>query len=360
MRLLMFIGTVDFLLTLIGYIYWRHNLTIARSWQFGCLYLLLALNTVVSPFLPPSTPLMLTRASAWLEGLWIAFGYYSVLLAVLHLLLWLVTRALGLALPSSKIATLGLAFICCFIAWGSYRAFHPTIRTEQIVTDKLPSGSSYKIAFLTDLHMGRILGHDYAAKLAARVNEQQPDFVLLAGDVIDERIFYVEQQDSLTALTQIKAPIYMSFGNHEYLDDPDRWEAMLKDKGIHVLRDADTIVASKIKITGLEDYMKEKGTAAIFDLAQDNKKYYDIILDHQPRRFDAAAEAGYDLYLAGHTHTGQLFPNRMVTKRMYKLDYGRTNFAKMTAITSNGYGFWGPPVRTEVAPEMIIIELKGK
>lgn len=360
MRLLMFIGTVDFLLTLIGYLYWRHNLACARSWQFGLLYLLLAVNTVVSPFLPPATPLVLTRASAWLEGLWIAFGYYSVLLAILHLLLWLISKPLGLSLASGKIAALGLAFICCFITWGSYRAFHPTIRTEEIATDKLPAGTSYKIAFLTDLHMGRILGHDYAAKLAQRINAQQPDFVLLAGDVIDERIFYIEQQDSLSALTQIKAPIYMSFGNHEYLDDPDLWEQMLKNKGIHVLRDADTIVDGKIKITGLEDYIKEKGTAAIFDLAQDNKSYYDIILDHQPRRFDAAQQAGYDLYLAGHTHTGQLFPNRQVTKRMYKLDYGRTNFAAMTAITSNGYGFWGPPVRTEVAPEMIIIELKGK
>lgn len=360
MRILMFIGTIDFLMSLIGYLYWRHNLPFARTWSFGLAYLLLALNTVISVVLPPSTPLFLTRASAWLEGLWIAFGYYSVLLAALHFILWLIGKLLGWHFASGKFAFLGLVFVCCFIAWGSYRAFHPTIRTEKIVTAKLPANTHYKIVFLTDIHMGRILGHDYTAKLAARVNEQKPDFVLMAGDVIDERIFYVEQQDSLSALAQIKAPTYMSFGNHEYIDDPNRWEQMLKEKGIHVLRDADAIFDGKVKITGIEDYVKEKGTASIFDLAQDNKKYYDIILDHQPRRFDAADEAGYDLYLAGHTHTGQLFPNRMITKRMYKLDYGRTNFDNMTAITSNGYGFWGPPVRTEVAPEMIVIELQGK
>ncbi len=360
MRILIFIGTIDFLMSLIGYLYWRHNLAFARSWTFGLAYLFLALNTVISVLLPPSTPLFLTRASAWLEGLWIAFGYYSVLVAALHGIIYIGSKLIGLHLPSAKIALGAFVFICCFIGWGTYRAFHPTVRTEEVVTEKLPAGSHYKIVFLTDLHMGRILGHEYAAKLAARVNGEQPDFVLIAGDLIDERIFYVEQQDSLSALAQIKAPIYMSYGNHEYIDDPERWEQMLKEKGIHVLRNADTVIDDKVKITGIEDYSKQKGTESIFDLADDNAKYYDIILDHQPRRFDAAAEAGYDLYLAGHTHTGQLFPNRMVTKRMYKLDYGRTNFAKLTAITSNGYGFWGPPVRTEVAPEMIVIELKGK
>ena len=56
---------------------------------------------------------------------------------------------------------------------------------------------------------------------------------------------------------------------------------------------------------------------------------------------DAAAEAGYDMYLAGHTHTGQMFPNRLVTQRMYKLDYGLARFGDLTAVVSNGYGFLG-------------------
>jgi predicted MPP superfamily phosphohydrolase len=87
-------------------------------------------------------------------------------------------------------------------------------------------------------------------------------------------------------------------------------------------------------------------------LSVDNDKYYSILIDHQPRRMDAAAEAGYDMYLAGHTHTGQMFPNRLVTQRMYKLDYGLARFGDLTAVVSNGYGFWGPPVRTELKPEI--------
>ncbi len=362
MRILLFIGSIDFIMSLVGYIYYRQSFAFARSWIFGICFWLLAVNTAISVVLPPSTPLLITRISAWLEGLWIAFGYYTLLVAALHGLAWLIAKALGVHLPNSKIAIIGLLCIACFVAWGSWRAFHPTVRTEQLVTDKLPAGTSYKIVFLTDIHLGRILGYNYAATLAARVNSLQPDLVLIAGDIIDEKIFYVTQQDSLGALARISAPLgtYMSYGNHEYIDNPALWGRMLEERGIHVLKDVDVILDDKLKITGIDDWVNNRTTDSIFALSAANDKYYSIIMDHQPRRLDAAAQAGYDLYLAGHTHTGQLFPNRLVTKRMYKLDYGRSSFGSLTAITSNGYGFWGPPVRTEVAPEIVVLELRGK
>ena len=75
---------------------------------------------------------------------------------------------------------------------------------------------------------------------------------------------------------------------------------------------------------------------------------------------DAAAEAGYDMYLAGHTHTGQMFPNRLVTQRMYKLEYGMARFGDLTDVVSNDNGYWGTPVRTELKPEIVVINLQGK
>ena len=354
MRIFLFVGTIDALMSIIGYMYYRHYLPFGRTLTFGLIYLLMALGTAISVILPQGTPHFLLKLTAWIEGLWIAFCYYTLLLAIIHLLCLLFSKLGGWQLPSAKISIIGLAFICCFITWGSWRAFHPTVRTEALVTEKLPQNAHYKIVFLTDLHMGRILGHDYAERLAARINEQKPDFVVVSGDMLDERIFYVEEEDTLSALAQIKAPVYMAFGNHDYLDEPLRWQQMLTDKGFYILRNTDTIIDNKIKITGIDDYSKNRTNNQLINLSSQNEDYYSILLDHQPRRMDAAAAAGYDLYLAGHTHTGQLFPNRLVTKKMYKLDYGRTNFGNLTAITNNGYGFWGPPVRTEIAPEMVV------
>lgn len=362
MRIIFFIGIVDLLLSTIGYLYYRHNLPWGRSSWFTLAYLLLTLNAIVSRALSPTLPHFLVKLSAWAEGLWVAFGYYTLLFALVHFVLWLIFKLLPFTLPLDKIAMVTLVAICLTVTFGSLRAFTPVVRTEHIVTSKLPAGTSYRLALISDVHLGRILGRSYAEKLVQRINQLEPDAVLIAGDLIDERITYVEEENSLAALAKLNAPkgVYLAFGNHEYIDNPALWHKMVQANGIKVLRDASTVIDGRLKLTGLNDYSRNRDLSSLKALAWENDKYYSILIDHQPRKMETAAAEGYDLYLSGHTHTGQLFPNRQVTKRMYQLDYGRRDFGKLIAITSSGYGFWGPPVRTEAAPEIVLIELNGK
>ena len=362
MRIIFFIGIVDLLLSTIGYLYYRHNLPWGRSSWFTLVYLLLTLNAIVSRALSPTLPHFLVKLSAWAEGLWVAFGYYTLLFALVHFVLWLVFKLLPFSLPLGKIAMVTLVASCLTVTFGSLRAFTPVARTEHIVTSKLPAGTSYRLALISDVHLGRILGRSYAEKLVQRINQLEPDAVLIAGDLIDERITYVEEENSLAALAKLNAPkgVYLAFGNHEYIDNPALWHKMVQANGIKVLRDASTVIDGRLKLTGLNDYSRNRDLSSLKTLAWENDKYYSILIDHQPRKMETAAAEGYDLYLSGHTHTGQLFPNRQVTKRMYQLDYGRRDFGKLIAITSSGYGFWGPPVRTEAAPEIVLIELNGK
>ena len=362
MRIIFFIGIVDLLLSTIGYLYYRHNLPWGRSSWFTLAYLLLTLNAIVSRVLSPTLPHFLVKLSAWAEGLWVAFGYYTLLFALVHFVLWLIFKLLPFTLPLDKIAMVTLVASCLTVTFGSLRAFTPVVRTEHIVTSKLPAGTSYRLALISDVHLGRILGRSYAEKLVQRINQLEPDAVLIAGDLIDERITYVEEENSLAALAKLNAPkgVYLAFGNHEYIDNPALWHKMVQANGIKVLRDASTVIDGRLKLTGLNDYSRNRDLSSLKALAWENDKYYSILIDHQPRKMETAAAEGYDLYLSGHTHTGQLFPNRQVTKRMYQLDYGRRDFGKLIAITSSGYGFWGPPVRTEAAPEIVLIELNGK
>ena len=362
MRIIFFIGIVDLLLSTIGYLYYRHNLPWGRSSWFTLAYLLLTLNAIVSRALSPTLPHFLVKLSAWAEGLWVAFGYYTLLFALVHFVLWLIFKLLPFTLPLDKIAMVTLVASCLTVTFGSLRAFTPVVRTEHIVTSKLPAGTSYRLALISDVHLGRILGRSYAEKLVQRINQLEPDAVLIAGDLIDERITYVEEENSLAALAKLNAPkgVYLAFGNHEYIDNPALWHKMVQANGIKVLKDASTVIDGRLKLTGLNDYSRNHDLSSLKTLAWENDKYYSILIDHQPRKMETAAAEGYDLYLSGHTHTGQLFPNRQVTKRMYQLDYGRRDFGKLIAITSSGYGFWGPPVRTEAAPEIVLIELNGK
>ena len=362
MRIIFFIGIVDLLLSTIGYLYYRHNLPWGRSSWFTLAYLLLTLNAIVSRALSPTLPHFLVKLSAWAEGLWVAFGYYTLLFALVHFVLWLIFKLLPFTLPLDKIAMVTLVASCLTVTFGSLRAFTPVVRTEHIVTSKLPASTSYRLALISDVHLGRILGRSYAEKLVQRINQLEPDAVLIAGDLIDERMTYVEEENSLAALAKLNAPkgVYLAFGNHEYIDNPALWHKMVQANGIKVLRDASTVIDGRLKLTGLNDYSRNRNLSSLKTLAWENDKYYSILIDHQPRKMETAAADGYDLYLSGHTHTGQLFPNRQVTKRMYQLDYGRRDFGKLIAITSSGYGFWGPPVRTEAAPEIVLIELNGK
>lgn len=362
MKFIYFFIIIDILLSSISYIYCRLNFGFAKTWSFFFCCLFLAINMIGSRLLPESTPLILLKASSWLSGLWLAFIYYSVILALIHSLIWLGGKLFSVQLPNYKIACAGLVCMLAFITWGSFRAFNPVIRTEEIATAKLPANTNYKIVLVSDIHLGRLLGKSYSENLVEKINAQEPDLVLLAGDILDEKLLYVKEQDSLSHLAKLKAPlgVYAAYGNHDYLDKPTVWQEMLEANNINVLRDANAIVDNKLKVTGLNDFSRNRSTASLEKLSAENANYYSIVIDHQPRKMEAASSAGYDLYVAGHTHTGQLFPNRLVTKKMYKLDYGRKEFGNLTAITSNGYGFWGVPVRTEVAPELVVINLKSK
>ncbi len=360
-RILYFLGTIDLLLTIIGYIYYRYNFIYGKTWWFGLLYLVFSINMLATFLLPTGTPHFIMKLSELMEGLYIAFGFYTILLVVTHLVIWIISKIIGWNLPSHIFTNIGLAAIIAVIGIGAYRALHPIIRNEVITTNKLEYDAKYKVILLTDVHLSRFLDREYADKLVSRINEQQADIVVIAGDLINERISYVEETDAIGAFKNVKTKkgTYLAFGNHDYIDNPSLWQKIVEANNIQVLRDEEIIIDEKIKITGLNDFSRNRDVQSLVRLAEKNNLYYNIILDHQPRKMDAAATAGYDLYLAGHTHTGQMWPLRQITERMYKLDFGRKDFGKMTAITSSGYGFWGPPVRTEEKPEMVVIEIRG-
>ncbi|MDO4179198.1 MAG: metallophosphoesterase [Phascolarctobacterium sp.] len=361
MRIYFVIIGIEILLCFICYLFFRQNFEFAKSTKFLLVYVLLAANTIAVRFLPETMSPFIVRNLAWLNGFWLSWAFYLLLAAIIMLILRGIDHFTNINLPLSLIASGLLIFSFLFTSWGAYRAMHQDIRTEKIVTEKLPAGEKHKIVFITDLHLGQMLGRDYAKGLVAKVNALKPDFILIGGDLLDERISHVNREDSLTPLKNFQANVgvYMCYGNHDYLDRPELWQKMVEEQGIHILRDQD-VKLDKLKITGLNDFSRNRTNDSLIALSKENKDFYSILLDHQPRKMEIASEVGYDLYLAGHTHTGQLWPFRMVTQKLYKLDYGRKSFGDLVAITSNGYGFWGRPVRTEVAPEYIVIELEGK
>lgn len=336
---------------------YRTGLSFLRPWWTLGLFLFLPLCFTVSNVYLHAFPRPVTRLLAWVGGLWMGLLYYAVLGAVLvlpGLLIGWLGHAPAFSLRVTRIVA---GVVLLLAAGGCWWATHPVVRQVTYTTDK-PVPGPYKVVFVSDLHFGGLFGTEYGKELAARINGQQPDLILLGGDIVDGDLPFVQQEGSLDTLKALRARdgIYAVYGNHDKRMDTATIErSLLEKEGIRFLVDETKPVNAWLSLTGLDDYLFGDRRARF----QPETGKCNILMEHEPRRLEKAAE-GYDLYFAGHTHAGQLLPNRLITRKMYPLDYGSRWFGTMLATTSSGYGLWGVPIRSGPRPEIVVVTILPK
>ena len=309
-------------------------------------------------------PVQALRPFAFLGGYWLAFFHYSVYAGVIYLLL----RIAGLAAGNggwwqnafTLYAKSALVIVLAIVAYGGWNALHPIIREVEHDTGKqLPQ--PVKIVLVTDIHLGTLFGRNYADELAESINRQSADIVLFGGDQVDNSLNYLLREKSYEPLKHIKSRygVYAILGNHDHFNGRLQEEMELfRSAGFRMLVDEAVDLPCNVHLVGLEDYRSEPRNPYLKSLAGTDPEKANLLLDHQPRRFLEAEQAGYDLYMAGHTHGGQQAPLNLVTRRMYLLDYGSKKFGRMMGVVSCGYGLWGSPVRIGNTPEIVVIHLK--
>ncbi len=260
------------------------------------------------------------------------------------------------------------AVVSVIVFAGYLNARSAQINNYEITIDKPgPDNGSgeLKIALVTDIHMGFILGDNRVRKLVKNINKVKPDIVLLAGDLVDHNPLPVVKHDMGRHFTKVEAPlgIYAVTGNHEYIGKPDISVNYLSRFGITYVRDTMINVAGKLWIVGRDDKDKvnyvgvgRKPVSAIMNGHNYNEPV--ILIDHQPVEYDAVANLNVDLMVSGHTHKGQLWPFGYITRKVYENDMGLMRKNNTWFYTSQGYGTWGPPVRTGNRPEIAVITLK--
>ena len=304
------------------------------------------------------------RPIAYLGGYWLAFFHYSVYAGILYLLL----RTVGFLAGSGEgwqhaymlYAKGAFVAVMAILAYGGWNALHPVVRQVEHDTGKhLPQ--PVKIVLVTDIHLGSLFGRRYAEELTEHINRQEADVVLFGGDQVDNSLNYLLREKSYEPLKNIKSKygVYAILGNHDHFDGRVRQEIELfRSVGFKMLVDEAVDLPCHIHLVGLEDYRSEPQNPYLESLAGKDPTKANLLLEHQPRRFLEAEQAGYDLYMAGHTHGGQQAPLNLVTRRMYLLDYGSKKFGNMMGVTSCGYGLWGSPVRIGSTPEIVVITLR--
>ncbi|MGQ1948566.1 metallophosphoesterase [Geofilum sp. OHC36d9] len=312
----------------------------------------------------------------WIGAFWFAVMLYSTLL----LLVIDIARVVNSIVPFfqyfnsdvlmlkwySLIAVAGIVVVV--VLAGHINAWHAKTVTLNLSVDK-PAGDmkSVTIVAVSDVHMGTIIGPRKTQKLVNSINALKPDLVLLAGDVVDEDVGPVIQQNLGENLQKIIAPlgVYAVTGNHEYIGGVEPSVKYLEQNGIKMLRDSSVLISNAFYVVGREDRFKNARTQnerlSLNELlAGVDMSRPVIMLDHQPYNLDAVADAGVDVQISGHTHHGQLWPFGYITQKLFEVSRGYKQKGKTHFYVSTGFGTWGPPVRTGNRPEIVLIHLRFK
>ena len=214
--------------------------------------------------------------------------------------------------------------------------------------------------WVSDTHLGQVRNDGFARHIAAEVKNMHPDIVFIGGDLYDG--LAVDLDKTIEPFSKISAPYgtYFITGNHEEFSDNAPYLQAIRRVGIHVLNN-EKVDLDGLQIVGVDyrDSRREEQFRTILQRMGIDPHKPSILLKHAPLNLRVAREQGISLQLSGHTHQGQVFLFRFITSRVYQgYDYGLKWFGDLLVYTSSGAGTWGPPMRIDTKPEIVVITFR--
>ena len=289
----------------------------------------------------------------------IALGWFSSLLVLTLLrdLMLLIVAASGwLGLASADVdalqgptawAVLGLATLASAVGYANARRT-PALRRVDVPIDGLPAAfSGYTIAQVSDLHVGPTIRQRHVRAVVDRINGAEVDAVAITGDLVDAPVAVRGGELAPLAALRSRDGTFFVTGNHEYyqggMPGAMAWVRVLEALGVHTLLNGHVLIrrgAARLVMAGVTDH-----GAAHFDRG------------HASDPKAAAASAGFDLQLSGHTHGGQFWPWNLLVPLQQPFVAGLHRLGRLWVYVSRGTGYWGPPKRFGAPSEITLIRL---
>jgi predicted MPP superfamily phosphohydrolase len=247
-------------------------------------------------------------------------------------------------------AWLVLAVAIALTVFSVANAIFPSVVTVQLSSQKLKH--PLRFVQISDVHIGsrsqRFLEH-----VIARVNALEPDFLCITGDFIDATGI---GEDQLSALKEVSGPTYFTIGNHERYEDLEDIVQRLRNLGVNVLRNA-TLHEEHLQVIGIDDMEDHRQVERELARIDIHHHKFVLLLYHRPWGHEAAAAAGVDLMLSGHTHNGQIMPFNLVVNRVFEKAWGLFREDDTHLYVSAGTGTWGPTMRLGTRGEITLFEV---
>jgi predicted MPP superfamily phosphohydrolase len=312
---------------------------------FWLLLVFLAFGYVVFATLERRFP---CRACEWMlrvSAIGLGVGWLCLVVLLGHDLLYLLFR---FPVTISRWAVVGV--IGCLTLYAMVNAWRIEIKSIEV-----PAPVEMSIVQLSDIHRGSV-SENHLRRLVDKTNQLNPDVVLITGDLLDPagRL----SAESIEPLNDLKAPVYWITGNHERYAGLDDVMAILKTTPVIPLRN-EAAEFGGIQLIGIDDSEDRQQVEKVLPQIQFDREKFTILMYHQPEGADAAAKAGVDLMLSGHTHNGQIWPFNWVVRSRFQYLKGLHRFGDMTLYISTGSGTWGPPMRLGSRNQITLILLKN-
>ncbi|MEV6560100.1 metallophosphoesterase [Nocardia sp. NPDC051756] len=266
-----------------------------------------------------------------------------------------VSRAVGGAAAVAAVSTVG---------YGTYGVLAgPRVKHLTVPLANLPrTAHGMRIAVVSDIHLGPILGRGFAERVVETINGTQPDLIAVVGDLVDGSVEHL--RSAVEPLSRLKARhgAYFVTGNHEYFSGAEEWIEHVQELGMHMLANS-RVELPYFDLAGVNDLQgKLIGQGPDFTAALGNRDLARtaVLMAHQPVQIHDAVKFGVDLQLSGHTHGGQVWPGNLIAGLANPTVAGLERYGDTQLYVTRGAGAWGPPVRVGAPSDITVIELASK
>jgi predicted MPP superfamily phosphohydrolase len=239
------------------------------------------------------------------------------------------------------------------------------VERELAVPGLDPRLDGFRIAHLSDLHIGALTPRAWGLAWARLSNRAAPDLAVVTGDMVTSGTAFHQDIADVVAALRAEHGVYVSMGNHDYFGEPEPLVAALRQRGVGVLRNEGVTIerdGARLWLAAIDDTWTrrddvERALAGRPPLATS------VLLAHDPAHFDRAADAGADVVLSGHTHGGQIampfLSNHVNLAFVYRYRIGFYRRGRSVLYVHPGLGTTGPPMRLGVAPEVTVLVLRA-
>jgi uncharacterized protein len=312
---------------------------------------------------------------AWIGLLFMGLASSLLVLTALRDVLLLLLRVGNLALPAAQslegvrmetaVAVPLAGILITLLGFLNARRTARVVTVEIPLRDLPPALQGFTIAQISDIHVGPTIKQRYLERIVEAVNRLKPDLVAITGDLVDGSVAELAEHVAPLAQLRSRHGSFFVTGNHEYYSGVHGWVREVQRLGIRVLHNEHVVLrheGAALVVAGVPDFgghhfdpqHRSDPAAAIAGAPEGLPR---ILLAHQPRTAPAAAAAGFDLQLSGHTHGGQFLPWNLLVPLQQPYTAGLHRLEQLWVYVSRGTGYWGPPKRIGAPSEISELRL---